>query len=118
MRVNIPYPPAGGPGGLMRVVTCVTPIDEQATQIFFWRTRKVSGVAREAWRFMFRAYFEERHWEVLEQDREMLESLPPNARDREMLYQHDAGVTRLRQVMRRAAKAQVQAEADVTIAAE
>ncbi len=110
MRVNIPYPPAGGPGGIMRVVTCVTPIDENSCRIFFWRTRKVSGLAREVWRFMFRAAFEERHWYVLEQDRNMLESLAPNARDREMLYQHDIGVTRLRQMMRRMAKTQIEAE--------
>lgn len=94
----------------MRVVTCVTPIDENSCRIFFWRTRKVSGLAREVWRFMFRAAFEERHWYVLEQDRNMLESLAPNARDREMLYQHDIGVTRLRQMMRRMAKTQIEAE--------
>ena len=110
MRVNIPYPPAGGPGGIMRVVTCLTPIDENSCRIFFWRSRRVSGLAREAWRFMFRAALEERHWYVLEQDREMLESINPNARDREMLYQHDIGVTRLRQILRSKAKAQIETE--------
>lgn len=118
MRVNIPYPKAGGPGGIMRVVTFVTPIDDKTSQIFFWRTRKVSGLAREAWRFMFRATFEERHWYVLEQDRVMLEGLAPDARDHELLYQHDAGITRMRQIMRRMAKAQLEAENANSTAAE
>jgi hypothetical protein len=39
-----------------------------------------------------------------------LESMAPSARDREMLYQHDIGITRLRQMMRRMAKAQIEAE--------
>jgi hypothetical protein len=43
---------------------------------------------------------------VLEQDREMLESMPADARKREMLYQHDVGVARIRQALVNKAKAQ------------
>lgn len=109
-RVNIPYPKAGGPGGMMRVVNFITPVDEQNARIFFWRCRRVSGLEREAWRFMFRARFEALHWDVLEQDREILAALPPDARERERLYQHDIGITRLRQILSRMARAQIAAE--------
>ena len=72
--------------------------------------RKASGLAREVWRFLYRATLEERHWHVLEQDREMLVSMPPDARKREMLYQHDLGVARIRQALVNKAKAQLAAQ--------
>jgi len=109
-RVNIPYPPGAGPGGIMRVISFATPIDETSTRIFFWRCRQVQGLAREAWRFLFRAALEPRHWEVLEQDRVMLEAMPDDARDHELLYQHDIGVTRLRQILAKRAKLQIEGE--------
>ncbi|MGH8139878.1 MAG: Rieske 2Fe-2S domain-containing protein [Steroidobacteraceae bacterium] len=109
-RVIIPYPLSGGPGGHMLVVPSVTPLDERHSRIFFWRTRKVAGLEREAWRFLFRTTFEERHWTVLEQDREMLSALPDNARDRELLYQHDGGVVRIRRALSQQARRQIDAE--------
>ena len=42
-----------------------------------------------------------------EQDRVVLESLAPNARDHEYLYQHDVGLSRLRRMMQKAAKEQL-----------
>jgi hypothetical protein len=45
----------------------------------------------------------------LEQDREMLSSMPADARKREMLYQHDIGVARVRQALVNKAKAQLAA---------
>jgi len=109
-RLDIPYPPAGGPGGVMRILTFVTPLDENNCRIFFYRTRKVGGLTRELWRFLYRARFETRHWRVLEQDREMLSAMPQDARGREMLYQHDIGVSRLRKTLIGRAKAQIDAE--------
>ena len=50
-----------------------------------------------------------RHWHVLEQDREMLTNMPADARKREMLYQHDVGVARIRQALLNKAKAQLAA---------
>ncbi len=109
-RVDIPYPKAAGPGGLLRIIACSTPIDEHNTQIFFWRCREVSGLEREVWRFMFRAVFEPRHWHVLEQDREMVAAMPDNARKRELLYQHDVGVGAVRRLLAQRARTQVEAE--------
>jgi phenylpropionate dioxygenase-like ring-hydroxylating dioxygenase large terminal subunit len=109
-RVIIPYPISGGPGGHMLVVPVVTPIDERHSRIFFWRTRKVAGLEREIWRFLFRTTFEARHWFVLEQDREMLSSIADDARNRELLYQHDGGVMRMREWLTQQARRQVEAE--------
>jgi phenylpropionate dioxygenase-like ring-hydroxylating dioxygenase large terminal subunit len=109
-RVVIPYPKAGGPGPPMTVICFITPLDEGACRIFFWRTRKVAGIAGEAWRFLFRSTFEARHWTVLEQDREMLGAMHPDARDRELLYQHDAGVVRMRRYLAQEARRQIETE--------
>jgi phenylpropionate dioxygenase-like ring-hydroxylating dioxygenase large terminal subunit len=109
-RLDIPYPPAAGPGSNMRILGTVLPVDETHCIVFFWRMREVTGLARESWRFMYRAKLEPRHWNVLEQDREMLSSMPDDARSREMLYQHDIGVSRIRQILSRAAKSQIAVE--------
>lgn len=114
--LEIPYPPAAGPGGVFRIIGFVTPVDATTCKVFFWRMRQVSGLARESWRFLYRARLEENHWNVLEQDRVMLEGMPDDARKREMLYQHDLGVSRVRQVLTRAAKAQVEAEMAAEVA--
>lgn len=108
--LDIPYPPAAGPGGNMRIIGFATPVDATTCKVFFWRMRKVEGLARESWRFLYRAALEERHWNVLEQDRVMLEGMPDDARKREMLYQHDLGVSRIRQILTKAAKEQIEAE--------
>jgi phenylpropionate dioxygenase-like ring-hydroxylating dioxygenase large terminal subunit len=109
-RLDIPYPKAAGPGGPMRIIGFVTPIDETSCCVFFWRSRKVSGLAREAWHFLYRSLLEKRHWAVLEQDREMLTAMPDDARKRELLYQHDIGVARVRQHLARASRVQIEAE--------
>lgn len=119
-HLDIPYPPAAGTGGHMRILGYVTPLGPTSCKVFFWRMRKVEGFARESWRFLYRARLEERHWNVLEQDRVMLEGMPDDARKRERLYQHDIGVAHLRRALNRAARAQIEAEdaADGTIAAQ
>jgi phenylpropionate dioxygenase-like ring-hydroxylating dioxygenase large terminal subunit len=109
-RLDIPYPKVAGPGGPMRIVGFVTPIDEGSCCVYFWRCRKVTGLARQAWAFLYRSTLEKRHWAVLEQDREMLVAMPGDARKREMLYQHDIGVARVRQHLARASRSQIEAE--------
>ena len=116
--LDIPYPPAAGPGGHMRILGYVTPIGPRRCKVFFWRMRQVQGFDRDSWRFLYRARLEARHWNVLEQDRVMLEGMPDDARNREMLYQHDIGVAHLRRALHRAAKEQVAAEDAADVAAE
>ena len=60
-RLDIPYPAAAGPGGPFRIIGFTTPVDEQSCLVFFWRMRRVTGLAREVWRFLYRATLEQRH---------------------------------------------------------
>jgi hypothetical protein len=53
---------------------------------------------------MYRNRLEGLHWAVLEQDRYVLESMAPNAREHEFLYQHDVGMTRVRRMLRQRAQ--------------
>jgi hypothetical protein len=58
------------------------------------------------WRFLFKTRLEYFAWEIMQQDRNMLEALPPWPAP-ENLYQHDIGVTRLRRTLRREAESQI-----------
>ena len=110
-RLDIPYPAAAGPGGPFRIIAYATPVDEQSCLGFFWRCRRVGGLARESWRLLYRATLEARHWHVLEQDRAMLTATPADAHRREMLYQHDVGVARMRRILTQQVESQLEAEA-------
>ncbi|MBL1379260.1 aromatic ring-hydroxylating oxygenase subunit alpha [Zobellella iuensis] len=107
LRLSIPYRRQFGPGGEFWIVGFATPVDEHHTRVFFWRARKVSGWQRDVWRFLYRNHLEKLHWDVLEQDRVILEQLAPNARDHEFLYQHDVGLSRLRRLMKKTAEQQL-----------
>jgi hypothetical protein len=47
---------------------------------------------------------------VLEQDREMLSNIHADAQKREMLYQHDVGVARMRRALAQEVRQQLAAE--------
>jgi len=108
LRLEIPYPKTGGPGGNFAIIGCVTPINKDLCAVLFWRCRKVEGWLRDTWRFLYRNRLEARHWAVLEQDRVMLEQMEFEANEREGLYQHDIGLVRLRRLLRRLAEEQVE----------
>ena len=107
MRLEIPYPKTGGPGGPFIIIGSYTPIAPNLAAVFHWRCRKVSGWERDTWRFLYRNRLEARHWNVLEQDRLMLENMEPQANLREHLYEHDVGLSRLRRHMQSLAQKQV-----------
>jgi len=109
VRLEIPYPPSAGPGGNFAIISFGTPIDDSHTACFFWRVRKVSGWERDTWRFLYKTKIEARHWAVLEQDREMLEGCKPGIEKNEMLYQHDAGLIRLRRHLAQETRQQLSA---------
>jgi phenylpropionate dioxygenase-like ring-hydroxylating dioxygenase large terminal subunit len=104
MRLDIPYPDSAGPGGPFAIIAMLTSIGADAHGAFFWRCRKVTGWQRDSWRFLYRVVLEERHWKVLEQDRVMIEAMPPDAATGEGLYQHDIALVRVRRLMRRRAE--------------
>ncbi|MFT4242864.1 MAG: aromatic ring-hydroxylating dioxygenase subunit alpha [Acidovorax sp.] len=115
MRLEIPYPKTGGPGGNFIIIGMVTPISPQLSAVFFWRVRKLApGWQRDTWRFLYRNRLEARHWHVLEQDRVVLEQMPQDANQHENLYQHDLGIVRLRRYLRGQAQAQVEKQAAAT----
>ena len=118
LRLSIPYQAKFGPGGPFFIVGYATPMDEDHVMVFFWRIRKVDGWQRNVWRFLYRNRLEGKHWDVLEQDRIVLEQMAPNARDHEFLYAHDVGLGRLRRIMKNEAMAQVKALAASAEAAE
>lgn len=108
MRLSIPYAKKFGPGGPFYIIGFATPVDEQNCMVFFWRARKVAGWQRDVWRFLYRTRIEELHWNVLEQDRMILETMAPDARQREFLYQHDIGLARVRRILEAKARALVE----------
>lgn len=111
-RLEIPYPKTAGPGGNFGIIFMTTPITERLNANFFWRNRKVQGWQRDAWRFLYRNRLEARHWHVLEQDRLIAEGIEPDANEREILYDHDVGVVRVRRWMTDEARAQLAALAE------
>ncbi len=110
MRLEIPYPKTGGPGGNFIIVGALhADRRRRMTAAFLWRVRKLSqGWQRDTWRFLYKNRLEARHWHVLEQDRVMLEEMEPDANQHENLYQHDLGIVRLRRHMRSLAQAQLE----------
>jgi phenylpropionate dioxygenase-like ring-hydroxylating dioxygenase large terminal subunit len=105
-RVGISLPPMLGPGGPLRVIATVVPIDAGSCQLNFWRLRRLAGWQAAMYRFMFNMVYDGFAWEVIEQDREAIEALPPWPAP-EHLYQHDTGITRLRRHLRSEAEKQI-----------
>jgi len=109
MRLSIPYKKKYGPGGPFYIIAQATPIDANHTIFFAWRCCKVQNWQRDVWKFMYRNRLEGLHWDVLEQDRTVLESMAPEARSREFLYQHDVGLARVRRMLEKKASEQLEA---------
>ena len=105
-RVDIHSPPGVGPGRSMRIIPLATPIDEHSSQINIWRMKKLDGWQADMFRFMFNTRLEPLNWEIIEQDRELLEEFP-DWPPIENLYQHDLGPSRLRRHFQREAEAQI-----------
>jgi phenylpropionate dioxygenase-like ring-hydroxylating dioxygenase large terminal subunit len=117
LRLEIPYPKTGGPGGNFHIVGTYTPITDTTSAVVHWRCRKLTGWQRDVWRFLYKNRLEARHWHVLEQDRKMLANYEPDARDRELLYNHDMGLMRLRRLLKQKAIQQLSQEAGASHAA-
>lgn len=117
MKLEIPYPASGGPGGNFMILGNYTPMQENWAAVFHWRLRKVSGWQRDSWRFLYKNRLEARHWQVLEQDRVLLEDMEADANKHEILYQHDMGLVRLRRYFKQKAEKQLAALKDHSAAA-
>ena len=107
-RVEIPLPPTVGPGGSMWIIFFATPVDTNSTRINIYRMRNVVDWQQELWTFLFKFRMDGYTNHVVNQDKRALEAMPPWPAE-EGLYQHDAGVTKLRRHIERLAKAQAEA---------
>ena len=110
LRLEIPYPKTGGPGGNFHIVGVYTPIDRDARRASSTgaAARSTAGSAtpgasstRTGWRRGTGTCWSRTAC--------MLEQFEPDANQRENLYQHDMGVARLRRVFRTKAEAQLKA---------
>ena len=107
IQTEIPYPASGG-GGFFRIGGFVTPIDCDSSLVWFYRSQNSSGWRRDLWRFLYKNRLEDRHLDVLNQDRDMLESIYIDARQNELLLQADVGVSRLRKILKQEAVRQLE----------
>jgi phenylpropionate dioxygenase-like ring-hydroxylating dioxygenase large terminal subunit len=102
-RLEIPYPRSAGPGGPFRILGWSTPVDAETSLNYFLRMRHVSGWQRQVWDLLYGLYLERNHWNVLEQDRLILESQRGlSSRLWEHMAQTDIGVVRLRRMLNEA----------------
>ncbi|MHB8618787.1 MAG: SRPBCC family protein, partial [Chloroflexota bacterium] len=93
---------SAGPGGPFRVLSFVTPHDEDHVTAWFYRLRHVRGWPRALWRITYPLYLERNHWNVVEQDRLILESQRGlSSRLHEHLSQSDVGTVHLRRMLNR-----------------
>jgi phenylpropionate dioxygenase-like ring-hydroxylating dioxygenase large terminal subunit len=100
VRLDIPYPRTAGPGGPLHVLVFATPVDEESSIFYFIRMRQVKGWKRNLWHFLWWLFLERMAWNVIEQDRTIIESQRGLiARRREHLVQADLGVLHFRRLL-------------------
>jgi len=99
VRLDIPLP--FGPKGILRILCFATPVDENSSLVYFLRYRKLTGLKRAYWRFLYKTFWVNQHFKVIEQDRIILESQRgAQSRLAEHLANSDRGVTELRKFLR------------------
>ena len=98
--VDIPYPWSAGPGGPMRAIVFVTPIDAKDTLIYMVRRRRVTGWKWLIWQVLWKLRLRNISQGVQDQDEVILRSQQgPVSRANEHLAQSDIGVVRMRRVL-------------------
>jgi phenylpropionate dioxygenase-like ring-hydroxylating dioxygenase large terminal subunit len=100
VRLDIPYPRSAGPGGPLHILVFATPIDAENSVFYFVRMRRVKGWKRNLWRFLWWLFLERMAWNVIEQDRTIIESQRGLiTRRSEHLVQADLGVLHFRRLL-------------------
>jgi phenylpropionate dioxygenase-like ring-hydroxylating dioxygenase large terminal subunit len=100
-RLDIPYPWSAGPGGPMRILVTVCPIDEKSCQVYMVRKRKITGWKWWLWKVLWRVRLEKKMWQVIDQDEAILLSQGGGATiNSEYLVQSDMGLVRIRNIFR------------------
>ncbi len=102
-RLDIPYPWSAGPGGPMRILVFVCPIDATSSQVYMVRKRKITGWKWWLWKMLWHVRLERKMWQVIDQDEAILLSQGNSrALESEYLVQGDAGLVQLRNLFREA----------------
>ncbi|WP_161993320.1 aromatic ring-hydroxylating dioxygenase subunit alpha [Lacisediminimonas profundi] len=105
-RLDIPYPWSAGPGGPMRILVLVCPIDADSCQVYMVRKRKITGWKWWLWKALWHIRLEKKMWQVIDQDVAILSSQDgTTCLDHESLVQSDAGIATMRKLFREAAQA-------------
>lgn len=98
-EVDVPYPWSAGPGGVMRVLVFVTPIDGQSTQVYMVRKRKITGWKWWIWWTLWHVRLKRKMYDVIDGDVAVLTSQRgQQALDHEYLAQSDLGIVRMRRM--------------------
>ena len=98
-EVDVPYPWTAGPGGVMRVLVFVTPIDREATQVYMVRKRRIAGWKWWIWWSLWHLRLRRKMYDVLDGDEAALTSQRGrDALDNEFLAQSDLGIVRMRRL--------------------
>jgi phenylpropionate dioxygenase-like ring-hydroxylating dioxygenase large terminal subunit len=106
-RLDIPYPWTAGPGGPMRIVVTVCPIDDESSQVYMVRKRKITSWKWWIWRALWYVRLKRKMWDVLDQDEDILLSQTNGQALRsEYLVQSDMGIVRMRNMFREAYRKQ------------
>jgi phenylpropionate dioxygenase-like ring-hydroxylating dioxygenase large terminal subunit len=92
------------PGGDVRTIMIMTPVDENSTWVNFFRGRRATGLARLQWQAIWHLIYRRSVSLIMAQDKEMLSTMGPLAetRVREHMAPADIGVIRWRSLMHRA----------------
>ena len=114
-RLDIPYPAAAGPGGPFRIIGYTTPVDETSCLVFFWRFREVTGIAREVVALPLSRDAGDAPLGRAGAGPRDADAHSADAHKREMLYQHDVGVARMRRTLTQQVKHQLDAAAAASV---
>lgn len=102
-RLDIPYPWSAGPGGPMRILVMVCPIDENSCQVYMVRKRKITGWKWWLWKALWHMRLEGKMWQVINQDVAILLSQRGTyCLEKENLVQSDVGLATMRKLFREA----------------
>lgn len=98
-RIDIPYPWTAGPGGPMRILVYVTPIDADNTQVYMVRKRRITGWKWWLWWTLWQLRLRRKMYDVIDADEAVLVSQRGGrAIENEFLAQSDLGIVRLRRM--------------------
>jgi phenylpropionate dioxygenase-like ring-hydroxylating dioxygenase large terminal subunit len=104
-RLDIPYPWSAGPGGPMRIVVLLCPINENDSQVYMVRKRKITGWRWWIWKVLWHVRLKRKMWQVIHQDEAILGSQRGRyCLEKENLVQSDAGVAHMRRLFHEALK--------------